>query len=123
MEDSYVLNTRARRSSILANQARAHTKLQRRIEQRKCITTACTDAAGGEERTAPHSPSGPQPSPGRRIIDGMSSFEIFNEKKGMVKNYTAHQSLREHSLEIQRQEAKASLKLRVSEKKKVKADA
>ena len=36
IEDSFVLNTQARRSSILANQGRARTKLQKRIEQRVC---------------------------------------------------------------------------------------
>jgi hypothetical protein len=42
----------------------------------------------------------------------LSSFEVFNEKKTMVKNYTAHQELRKQSLETQRKEAKAFLHAR-----------
>jgi hypothetical protein len=112
IEDSFVLNTRARRTSTLANRARAHSKLQKRIEQRKTTTTNMKD--GGVKKD------------GRVDIESMklgnndrsSSFKLFEEKKAMVKNYTAHQSLREHSLEAQRLEAKAALKARVGRRKK-----
>jgi hypothetical protein len=53
-------------------------------------------------------------------LQKLNSFELFEEKKAMVKKYTAHQSLRAHSLEAQRLDAKSALKARV-EKKKLRA--
>ena len=95
IEDSFVLNTEARRTSTLANRARAHTNLHKRIQQRNA-TAATMSPMKHDNCTI-------QPSP---------SIDYFKEKKAMMKNYTAYQSLREHSLETQRQEAKAALQLR-----------
>jgi hypothetical protein len=126
IEESFVLNTQAHRSSILANQSRAHTKLQKRIKQRKIITASTDEVGDGvkEEQSQASSDrvtTDQQTAVGEgssRSLQKLTSFEVFKEKKAMVIHYTAHQSLRRHSLETQRLQAKASLKLRVSGKKK-----
>jgi hypothetical protein len=119
IEDSFVLNTGARRSSAIANQARARTKLQKRIDQRKSIIKSTDEGGGGVKNDDQVDAPGISRDSIKFInnVDRPSSFKAFKEKKTILKNYTAHQSLREHSLEAQRQEAKAALKLRVSRKK------
>ena len=121
IEESFVLSTTARRSSILANQARAHTKLQKRIKQRRSVAPAPGVGEGdrdgkGESVVSPQDQSGDKGSESRKGFQRLTSDELFNEKKNMVKNYTAHQSLREHALGTQRKEAKAALEMRVQKK-------
>jgi hypothetical protein len=54
-----------------------------------------------------------------RVFAGLkklSSFEVFVEKKERIKNYTAHQALRDRALEAQRQEAKVALEIKKNSK-------
>ena len=108
IEDDFVLNSRARRLSIVASQARAHSKLRKRIEQRKA------ELSSESSRPAKAAKS--------RLFSSnrQSSNKIFNEKKDMVKRYTAHQTLLEHTLATQRMEAKAALQLKIEKKKNAK---
>jgi hypothetical protein len=108
--DSFVLSSEARRASIIASQTRAHTKLQKRIELKK---SAICDEAADSDNTADQAIV-VHPRPG---FSHTPSFRIFSQKKEIVKTYTAHQSLRRRTLEIKRQEAKASLQARKSKPK------
>jgi hypothetical protein len=140
--DSFVLHSEARRSSLLANRARSHTKMQKRIEQRKTITMRpVSDADGNDDDDDVHSghdtgekalPSEStvaqdvknelnmtvEKRPNHGTLEKLSSFELFNEKKAMMKKYTSHQSLRQHSLDAKRKESKNLLAMRVREKRK-----
>jgi hypothetical protein len=126
IEDTFVLSTEARRASIFAHQARAHRKLQKRIAQRN---TVAIPSITGEDTSPPlvalkerdEESSVGEDSGGSakrtstpRNLNKLSSFEVFNEKKEMVKNYTAHQSLRNQTLETQRLKAKEALMARRS---------
>ena len=111
IEESFVLSTQARRTSTLANQTRARSKLQKRIERRKVLTlNTDADGDGFQHESVPMKEEvGTSSRP--------SSAEIFEEKKKRLTHYSAHQSLRNHALNTQRQEAKAALLLRISKKK------
>ena len=100
IEESFVLSTGARRSSDQANQARARAKLQKRIELRKAAN-ALTDE-GQREVVNKNLLSGFDSMKRKNKIQPSLSFEAFEEKKAMVTNYSAYQSLREHYLETQR---------------------
>ena len=106
IEDDFVLNSRARRLSNVANQARAHSKLCKRIEQRKAEPIT-------QSRKSDNDASIRQLSTNRQ-----SSIKTFNEKKEMVKRYSAHQTLLEHTLATQRMEAKETLQLKIDKKRK-----
>jgi hypothetical protein len=124
IEDSFVLNTRARRTSILANQERARRNLQKRIEQKKIISSdgdpmQTVDDQGKEDELSVEGGrnlEGKSPNP--MTMNKLSSFEAFKEKKEIVKNFTAHQTLREQAREAQRREAKAALEVRKHNRKK-----
>jgi len=119
IEDAFVMNTQARRASVIANQARAHTKLQKRIEQRKfkimdnviesdndSMSLSLVDSIGEDKRSGQRGP-----------LQKLSSFELFNAKKAMVTNYAGHDELRKRTLEKERAEAKAALQARVRKKR------
>jgi len=143
IEDKFVLSTEARRASILANQARARSKLQKRIEQRKSTTAnnetkiASSDVNTKEDALIPLQTVSEldeddtfleeavvvnKTTQSPRPIKKLSSFEVFNEKKEMMKNYAAHQTLHDQSRETQRQGAKAALQARINRKKKQKKE-
>ena len=107
IEDAFVVNTRARRVSAIANRNRAQAHLRKRIEQRKAAGTKEDDLS-----TAQPVVSSSRKRSRRR------SYEMFTEKKRMVKKLAAHNTLLEHSLETKRQEAKEALKARLTNKKK-----
>ena len=110
IEDAFVLNTRARRLSFVANQSRAHSKLNKRLELRKAESS-------GHRNNPDNTSSNRQLSTNRQ-----SSFEIFNEKKNMVKRYSSHQTLLEHTLSTRRMEAKEALQLRIDKKKRMRSE-
>jgi hypothetical protein len=128
IEDSFVLSTEARRTSILANQARARRNLQKRIAKKKLISTdgeivnhpmQIVDEQGEEDELSVEGGrnlEGKSPNP--MTMNKLSSFEAFKEKKEIVKNFTAHQTLREQAREAQRREAKAALEVRKHNRKK-----
>jgi hypothetical protein len=130
IEDSFVLSTEARRTSILANQARARRNLQKRIAKKKLISTdgeivnhpmQIVDEQGEEDELSVEggrNSEGKSPNPNPKSMNKLSSFEVFNEKKEIVKNYTAHQTLREQAREAQRRDAKAALEARKTNRKK-----
>jgi hypothetical protein len=53
---------------------------------------------------------------GFRTLKKLSSFEVFQEKKAMVSNFTAHQSLNNHRLDAQRRASKALLERKIGTK-------
>ena len=113
MGDEFVVSTEAHRVSHLAQQARAHTKLQKRIEQKKAGYYGGTvdDADSDNDQSRLSS---------RPDYSKSSSIDNFNEKIERVKAYASHESLRKHSLETQRQEAKALLQARIIGKERAK---
>ena len=134
IEDSFVLNFERRRSSIAANHLRAQEKLQQRIaEKSACVRgeeekvprvvpirrlrsqDECSGHRTNDKDTENASCKGD--SDGPKTIAKMSSFDVFSEKKAMMKNYAGHQALRNRSLEAQRQAAKFTLKKKLVEVK------
>jgi hypothetical protein len=110
IEEEFEMSTRARRASILAHQTRAQTKLQKRKEHRKSTSKkrkskAEVDVDASEVVGANNSE-----------LKKMSSFELFNEKKAIVKSFAAHDSKRKQTLIGQQADAKASLQRRVTKR-------
>jgi hypothetical protein len=101
IEDAFIYSTGARRASTLIHRERAHTKLQKRIENKKTVTSpeeqVRSDLISIEENG------------NNRIIGKLSSFELFDEKKNILKKFAAHDTLYQRSRLGQQQEAKASL--------------
>jgi hypothetical protein len=114
IEDAFVLNTQAHRFSNAANQARAHDKLQRRIKDKNKQkgTLQINIDRIDEEKDEEHDKGQ------AKEMKKLSSFEIFKEKKNVKKSYTAHQTLRNLTLEAKKREAKEALKLKLKKKAK-----
>jgi hypothetical protein len=107
IEEEFEMSTRARRASILAHQTRAQTKLQRRREHRK--STSKKRKSDAEVDVDPSEVVGANNSELKKL----DSFELFNEKKAIVKSFAAHDSKRKQTLIDQQAEAKALLQRRV----------
>jgi len=132
IRESFVLNTSARRASILADQERAHHKLlKRQWQKRETGMGIAEEGKGGHtamsvtktemkmqgEVTLANNQTEQGRQSSREALLRQMSLEIFEGKKAMVKNYAASQALHRQLREDQHEEAKAALAKRMRLKK------
>jgi hypothetical protein len=123
IEEEFETSTRVSFASDLAHQTRAQTKLQKRKEERKKrrsdaseygdLITNRVDVDVDVDVDADVHPSEVAGSDSHPQLQKVNSFELFNEKQAIVKNFATHDSKRKQTLIGQQAEAKASLQRRV----------
>jgi hypothetical protein len=124
VKEAFVLSSEKRRSSIMAHQARAQSKLKKR--RNKEIDSTSLDE--NMTTTKPKKHEGDDVPTNRQLDDRrLGSFEEFMETKERIKNYSAHQAMRALALETQQRESKLYLekkkKLKKIQRNKVKENA
>jgi hypothetical protein len=109
ISDSFVYNTEARRTSTLVARARAQSKLQQRIEQKKILGLESDVASSVEKSCSDVIETDEGIKNNNFVVGKLNSFEIYDEKKSILTNFAAHDKLYRHKRLGHQLEAKASL--------------
>jgi hypothetical protein len=112
ISDSFVYNTEARRTSTLVARARAQSKLQQRIEQKKILGLESDVASSVEKSCSDVIETDEGIKNNNFVVGKLNSFEIYDEKKSILTNFAAHDKLYRHKRLGHQLEAKASLEQR-----------